>query len=57
MTDMKIGFTSIKLILLGKTAWTLVCVARDIAAKAVERGKWLHMGRVNNQKRLRYNID
>lgn len=54
---MKIGFTSIKLILLGKTAWTLVCVARDIAAKAVERGKWLHMGRVNNQKRLRYNID
>lgn len=36
------------------TEWKLGQVARDFAAYAKARGKWVHMGRVNSMSRLRY---
>jgi hypothetical protein len=38
----------------GSTGWKLGAAARDIAADARRRGKWLHMGRVNSGRRMRY---
>ena len=34
--------------------WKLGAAARDLTAQASARGKWVHMGRVNSLKRLRY---
>jgi hypothetical protein len=38
----------------GSTAWKLGPDARALAGRAKQRGKWLHMGRVNSLRRLRY---
>ena len=38
----------------GSTSWKLGAAARELAAEANRRGKWVHMGRVNSLKRLRY---
>lgn len=38
----------------GTTEWKLGHHARDIAAEAKRRGKWVHMGRVNSERRFRY---
>jgi hypothetical protein len=38
----------------GATAWKLGTAAAGIAREAKRRGKWVHMGRVNSLKRLRY---
>lgn len=38
----------------GSTEWKLGAGARDLAAQARERGKGVHMGRVNSYTRLRY---
>jgi hypothetical protein len=38
----------------GSTAWKLGPHARAIVAEAKARGKWVHMGRVNSEKRYRY---
>jgi hypothetical protein len=38
----------------GTTEWKLGQHARRIAAEAKARGKWLHMGRVNSERRFRY---
>ena len=38
----------------GTTAWKLGPGARLIARLALERGRWLHMGRVNSQRRWNY---
>ena len=38
----------------GTTEWKLGPVARDLGAEAQMRGKWVHMGRVNSEKRYRY---
>ena len=38
----------------GSTEWKLGPEARTIAAEAKRRGKGLHMGRVNSEKRFRY---
>lgn len=38
----------------GDTAWKLGAEARGLAAAARDRGKWLHMGRVNSHRRMRY---
>lgn len=38
----------------GTTEWKLGAAARDIVAEAKQRGKWVHMGRVNSEKRYRY---
>ena len=40
----------------GSTEWKLSRSARDFAAYGRARGKWVHMGRVNSQSRLRYAI-
>jgi hypothetical protein len=34
--------------------WKLGEVARNLTLSAKRRGKWVHMGRVNSEKRLRY---
>jgi hypothetical protein len=34
--------------------WKLGEAARDLTTQASVRGKWVHMGRVNSLKRLRY---
>jgi hypothetical protein len=38
----------------GTTEWKLSQHARTLIAEAKARGKWVHMGRVNSEKRLRY---
>jgi hypothetical protein len=38
----------------GSTEWKLGPYAREAVAKAKERGKWVHMGRVNSERRWRY---
>jgi hypothetical protein len=38
----------------GTTGFKLGSVARAYAAEAKARGKWLHMGRVNSERRFRY---
>lgn len=38
----------------GTTAWKLGAAARDLATQAKNRGKWVHMGRVNSQRRYTY---
>jgi len=40
----------------GSTSWKLG-PARLVAAEAKRRGKWLHVGRVNSRRRLRYCIE
>lgn len=38
----------------GSTDWKLGAEARALVALAKRHGKWVHMGRVNSRKRLRY---
>jgi hypothetical protein len=38
----------------GSTAWKLGPAARLLVAEAKARGQWVHMGRVNSLRRLRY---
>lgn len=38
----------------GSTAWKLGPDARRLAAQAKAHGKWVHVGRVNSEQRLRY---
>lgn len=38
----------------GSTEWKLGPHAREIAREANERGKWVHVGRVNSERRYRY---
>lgn len=38
----------------GSTEWKLGPAAREIVAEAKARGKWVHMGRVNSQRRYAY---
>jgi EAL domain-containing protein (putative c-di-GMP-specific phosphodiesterase class I) len=38
----------------GTTEWKLGLEARGLVAEAKRRGKHVHMGRVNSEKRLRY---
>lgn len=38
----------------GSTEWKLGAAAREIVREAKARGKWVHMGRVNSEKRFRY---
>jgi len=40
----------------GSTEWKLGRTARDLATYGAARGKWVHMGRVNSAKRLKYAI-
>ncbi|MYY03080.1 hypothetical protein GT035_12905 [Streptomyces sp. SID4913] len=41
----------------GDTEWKLGSHARALTAEARRRGKWVHMGRVNSYKRLKYAHD
>jgi hypothetical protein len=38
----------------GSTSWKLGTAAARLVREAKERGKWVHMGRVNSRRRLRY---
>lgn len=38
----------------GSTEWKLGPHARQLAAQAKARGKWVHMGRVNSERRFQY---
>lgn len=38
----------------GSTEWKLGAAARELVAEAKARGKWVHMGRVNSERRYRY---
>lgn len=38
----------------GDTEWKLGAAARRLASEAKRLGKWVHMGRVNSERRLRY---
>lgn len=55
MEDLEVPWDLIECFFIGGTTeWKLSHAARDLAVEAKARGKWLHMGRVNSQKRLRY---
>ncbi len=41
----------------GSTKWKLSHAAESLAREAKQRGKWLHIGRVNSSKRIRHAID
>jgi hypothetical protein len=38
----------------GSSEWKMSEPARELVAEAKRRGKWVHMGRVNGHRRLRY---
>lgn len=38
----------------GSTEWKLSASVRDLVAEAKRRGKWVHMGRVNTKRRMKY---
>lgn len=38
----------------GSTDWKLGAAARELIAEARQRGKWVHMGRVNSRRRIQY---
>jgi hypothetical protein len=38
----------------GSTEWKLGPAAAALASEAKRRGKWVHMGRVNTKRRVRY---
>lgn len=38
----------------GSTSWKLGPAARGLIGEAKRRGKWVHMGRVNSERRYRY---
>lgn len=38
----------------GDTAWKLGPAARQLVREAKAHGKWVHMGRVNSERRMRY---
>jgi hypothetical protein len=38
----------------GSTGWKLGAYARSLVHEAKRRGKWVHMGRVNSERRWRY---
>lgn len=38
----------------GTTSWKLGAHARELVAEAKRRGKWVHMGRVNSERRWKY---
>ena len=38
----------------GSTEWKLGAAVRSLCAEAKRRGKWVHIGRVNSNKRFRY---
>ena len=38
----------------GSTGWKLGPIAREAVREAKARGKWVHMGRVNSERRWRY---
>lgn len=53
--DMDVDWPSFDALFIGgDDAWKLGPAARTLAAEARRRGKWVHMGRVNSQERLRY---
>lgn len=41
----------------GSTGWKLSAVARRVVSEAHQRNMWVHMGRVNSLRRLRYAAD
>jgi hypothetical protein len=41
----------------GSTEWKLSAAAREVTRQAKERGKWIHMGRVNSHKRFKLAVE
>lgn len=55
LEDLKVPWDTFTVLFVGGTTeWKLGPGAASLAAEAVRRGKWVHMGRVNSRKRLRY---
>jgi hypothetical protein len=55
LEDMRIPWDTFDALFLGgDTEWKLGPAARALTAEARHRGKWVHMGRVNSLRRLRY---
>lgn len=55
LEDMEVPWGSFDALFIGgDDTWKLGPAAAALAAEARRRGKWVHMGRVNSQERLRY---
>ena len=53
--DMDLPWDSFDVLFIGgSTEWKLGTAARVLAAQAKARGKWVHMGRVNSERRMKY---
>lgn len=53
--DMAVPWSTFDVLFIGgDTAWKLGPAARAVVAEARRRGRWVHMGRVNSWRRLRY---
>jgi hypothetical protein len=55
LEDLAVPWSSFDALFIGgDTAWKLGPAARSLVSQARDRGKWVHMGRVNSWARLRY---
>lgn len=55
LEDLDIPWDSFDVLFIGgSTEWKLGAAARELVRDAKSRGKWVHMGRVNSQRRYRY---
>lgn len=53
--DLSVSWDSFDVLFIGgSTEWKLGDRARSLVAEAKRRGKWVHMGRVNSERRWRY---
>jgi hypothetical protein len=55
LENLEVPWDSFSVLFLGgTTTWKLGPHARELTAEAKRRGKWVHMGRVNSERRWRY---
>jgi len=55
LEDMEVPWDEFDVLFIGGTTeWKMGTAARGLVDQAKARGKWVHMGRVNSEKRMRY---
>jgi hypothetical protein len=58
LEDLEVPWSEFDVLFIGgSTEWKLGPAARQLIREAKQRGKWVHMGRVNSERRYRYAND